>query len=183
MKLFDIFRRKSADKSDDVSENNGVIIKFGFQEEGLTYQQAGKEIYVWFTWVNGNKIYPDEIKKWKDGTRLTDHEQEHVFLHLLDFVGRKKGKPIVVINLDDASKSLWEDLCSKNKSLIENIEYTSDEEDVQWNRERILKDLNSDSFKEGKLKTGIAGIQVNNEQDIERALASYIKQKREQLDT
>ena len=183
MKLFDIFRRKSSDETDEELEKRGVKIKFGFRDEGLIYQQAGKEIYVWFTWVKGNRIFPDEIKKWKDGTRLTEHEQEHVFIDLLDFVGRKKEKPIVVINTDDASKSLWVDLCSKNESLIEKIEYTSDDEDVQWNRERIRKDLNSDSFKEGKLKTGVAGIQVNNEQEMEAALASYIKKKREQLDS
>jgi hypothetical protein len=87
-----------------------------------------------------------------------------------------------VINTDDASKSLWDDLCSRNNSLIEKIEYTSDEEDVQWNRERILKDLSSDLFKEGKLTTGVGGIRVNNEQELEMALASYIKKKREQLD-
>ena len=182
MKLFDMFRRKSKDETDEELEKKGIKIKFGFREEGLIYQQAGKEIYVGFTWVNGNKIYPDEIKKWKDGGRLTEHEQEHVFLDLLDFVGRKKGKPIVVINTDDASKSLWDDLCSRNNSLIEKIEYTSDEEDVQWNRERILKDLSSDLFKEGKLTTGVGGIRVNNEQELEMALASYIKKKREQLD-
>ena len=93
MKLFDMFRRKSKDETDEELEKKGIKIKFGFREEGLIYQQAGKEIYVGFTWVNGNKIYPDEIKIWKDGGRLTEHEQEHVFLDLLDFVGRKKGNP------------------------------------------------------------------------------------------
>ena len=181
MKIFDIFRRKSVDKSDEEDEeleNKGIKIKFGFRDEGLSYQQAGKEIFVGFYWVDGNKIYPDDIKKWGDGTRLTEHEQEHVFLDLLDFVGRKKGKPIVVISKDDASKSLWEDLCSSNKSLIEKIEYTSDEEEAQFMRKGALSALNS----EGMIYR-IDGIEIKNEQEMERAIASYMKKKREQLDS
>ena len=178
MKLFDIFRRKVDDEVDEEFEKKGIKIKFGRHDEGLVYQQAGKEIYVGFTWIKGNTIYPDEIKKWGDGSKLTEQEQEQVFLDLINFVGRKKGKPTVIINIDDRSKSLWEYLCKSNNQLIEKIEYTSDEEDVQYNRKISLEALKSG----GKIKRYIDGVEINNEEDMERALASYIKKKREQLD-
>jgi len=178
MKLFEIFRRKPDDKLDEELEQKGIKIKFGFRGEDFVYQQAGKEIFVGFTWINGNKIYPDEIKKWNDGSKLTQQEQEQVFIELINFVGRKKGKPIVVINTDDRSKSLWEYLCKSNNQLIDKIEYTSDEEDVEYNRKISLEALQSG----GKIKRVIDGIEINNEEDMERALASYIKKKRERLD-
>ena len=178
MKLFDIFNRKSKDATDEELAKRGVKIEFGFREEGLIYQQAGKKIFVGFYWVDGNKIYPDDIKKWEDGRRLTEHEQEHVFLDLLDFVNRKKGKSIVVISVDDASKALWEDLSSKNKSLIEKIEYTSDKEESQYMRKGALQALNSG----GSIHYRIDGVEIKNEEEMEKAIANYIKKKRVQLD-
>jgi len=174
MNIFNIFRRKS----DDESEHDDIKIEFGFKGEGLIYRQARRKIYVEFTWVNGSRIYPDEIKKWEDGSKLTQSEKEKVFIDLLNFVGEKRGKPIVVINKDDASKPLWEDLCSSNKSLIEKIEYTSDEEHFQFNRKLGLDALKSG----GKIKQIIDGVEIKNEQDLDRALAREIKKKREQLD-
>jgi len=179
MKLFDIFRRKPDDKLDEELEQQDIKIKFGFKGEDLIYQQAGKEIVVGYDWIKGNRIYADDIKKWNDGSKLTQQEQEQVFINLINFVGRKNGKTIVIIiNTDDRSKPLWEDLCTSNKTLIDKIEYTSDEDFVEYNRKINLENLK----RGGKVKNVIDGIEINNEEDLERALASYIKKKRERLD-
>ena len=178
MNLFDIFHRKPKDEKDEELEKRGVKIEFGFREEGLSYQQADKKIFVGFFWVDGYKIYPDDIKKWEDGRRLREHEQEHVFLDLLDFVERKKGKPIVVISKDDASKTLWENLCASNNALVDKIEYTSDEEEAQHMRKQGLQALNSS----GSIKYRIDGVEIKNDDELEKAIASFIRKKRAKLD-
>ncbi len=134
MRIFDFFRRKN----ETSLESNKPKIEFGFRGEDITYYLDGKEAYISFTWCNGDRVYTDSIDKWKDGSALTDEEKERVINDVLHFVKRKKGELIVVINIDDPSKNIWERICSMNQSIINEIEYTSDEENYQFERNMYL---------------------------------------------
>ena len=74
---------------------------------------------------------------------------------------------IVVINKDDTSKNVWEDICSINQSIIDNIEYISNEENYQFERNMYL-----DFLRTGK-KVFIEETEIKNEQDLDKALQKY----------
>lgn len=167
MSIFDFFRNKNRSASD----SNKPKIEFGFRGEDSTYHLRGKEAYIYFTWCNGDRIYPDSIDKWNDGSALTDEEKERVFKDVLHFIKRKKGKPIVVINTDDPCKNIWEHICSINQAIIDNAEYTSDEKNYQFQRNSELAYINHG----GKLT--IAGIEIKSEQDLDEAMEKFRKRR------
>jgi len=162
MGIFNIFRGKAKVK---ILPDN-VKIEFGFRGENLTYQKDDRKIELQFTWTDGFKIYPDDIKKWKDGDSLTEQEKEAVFVDTLKFIKSERGKSIVVINIDDTSKDLWEKLCSENESFIEKIEYTSDKEVFQFKRDYFFQ-----SFKRGN-KIIMNDKEINNEEDLNILLSN-----------
>ena len=100
-------------------------IDYGYRGEGITYRLSNKSLDLSFTWINGPRIYTETIAKWEDGSVLTADEKKRVFIEILRFVGKKREKPIIVINIDDPSQALWEEQCSTNGDLINKIEYTS----------------------------------------------------------
>ena len=136
-------------------------IKYGFRGEGISYRLPNKSLDLWFTWMNGARIYTETIAKWDEGSILTADEKKRVFIEVVRFVGKRDEKPIIVINANDPSRALWEELCSTYEVLINNIEYTSREEQFQFEREMYLEFI-----KAGK-KVNIDGIEISNEKDLD----------------
>ena len=117
-------------------------------------------MHLWFTWIDGARIYTNTIDKWEGGSILTIDEKERVFNEVLQFVVQKAEIPIIVIDRDDPSKGLWEELCSANQPLIKSIEYTSREVQYQSQRKMYL-----DFIKAGK-KVVIDGVEISNVKDL-----------------
>jgi len=132
--------------------------------EGIIYRLLDKSLEIWFTWVEGSRIYTETIAKWDDNSVLTNEEKKKVFTDVLDYVAKKREKPIIVINSDDPSKELWEQLCSENQSLIRDLEYTSNEKQYQNQREMYL-----DILKAGKGLV-IHGTEIRNEKELDTVL-------------
>jgi hypothetical protein len=155
--MFDFFRRKKKSST----ESSESKIQFEFRDEGITYRLPDKHMHLWSTWTNGARLYTETIAKWEDGSVLTRDEKKRVFNEVVLFVGQKDEKPIIVINSDDPSKALWEDLCLSNQLFIKNIEYTSREEQSQFERNMYLGFI-----KAGK-KVILDGIELSNEKDLD----------------
>jgi hypothetical protein len=153
------------------NDPNETRIEFGFRGENLIYHRTNRVIEVTFTFINGFRIYTDDIKKWKDGSALIESEQEKVFNDLIIFINEERGKPVIVINKDDPSKNLWERLCKENQSLIGKSEYTSDEEGFQFRQKMFL-----DILKHGK-KLKINDVEIANEKDLDKTM-ERLKRKR-----
>ncbi len=107
------------------------------------------------------------LDKWKDGTFLTNEEKERVFNDLLHYIKRTRKSLIVVINKDDTSKNIWEYICSVNQSIIDKIEYTSDEENYQFQRNNDLNYIKNG----GKLT--IDGFEIKSEKDLDEAMQRF----------
>jgi hypothetical protein len=164
--IFDLFSRKS--------KHENVKIEFAkySRNEEIIYRKDDKEISLSYTYVKGSRIFPDDIKKWKDGTLLTDSDKEKIFVGVLNFVRKiSRTSTIVVINTDDPDKDKWNSLCSINLSKNEKIEYTSDAEVFQ-----SLKNLFIGSLKSSG-KAFIDDIEITNEQDLDAALENYKKKR------
>ena len=136
-------------------------IEYGFRGEEIIYQSSDKSMEIGFTWINGPRIYTETISKWEDGSILTEDEKKRVFVEIVRFVGKEPEKPIIVMNRDDPSRALWEELCSIIEGLIKNIEYTSKEEQYQFQRKKYL-----DFIRAGKIVT-IEGIEFSNEKELD----------------
>ena len=108
MSIFDVFRRKA----------DGPRMKFGFRGENIVYSLPDKEIELEYTWINGPRVYTESIDKWRDGSAMTEDEKRKVFRDAVHFVKRKDKQAIIVINSDDPSKELWEELSSLNQSQV-----------------------------------------------------------------
>ncbi|HEX8709435.1 MAG TPA: hypothetical protein VF723_14415 [Pyrinomonadaceae bacterium] len=160
MSIFDIFRRKT----DDKSESGGPKIEFGLRGEDITYRLPDKEMYIQFTWINWPRVYTESMDKWKDGSMLTKEEKKKVFGDVVNFIRRKRKMPIVVINSDDPSKDVWEHLCSLNQPVVKGIEYTSDEEDYRSERSMWLE-----CIKAGK-GVVLDGVEVRSEKELDEAM-------------
>jgi hypothetical protein len=158
--MFDFFRRKKK-TSGESSESK---IQFEFRGEGITYQLPDKHMHLWSTWTNGARLYTETIAKWEDGSVLTQEEKKRVFDEVVRFIGQKDEKPIIVINSDDPSKDLWQELCSSNQPFIKNIEYTSKQGQQQSERNMYLQFI-----KAGK-KVILDGIEISNETDLDEFL-------------
>jgi hypothetical protein len=160
MSIFNIFSSKNKKNS----KSEYPKIEYGFRGEDISYRLPDKEADISFTWINNPRIYSDSINKWNNGLVMTDDEKKTVFCDVLHFVSTKRRKPIIVINSDDSSKSLWEVICSENKTNIESIEYASDEENYQFQRNMYL-----DILKAGK-KLFFDETEIRNEQDLDKFL-------------
>lgn len=146
-------------------------IEYGFRGEDITYRLSNKTLYIGFTWINGARIYTETIAKWEDGSLLSEGEKKRVFVEVVRFVGKDREKPIIVINRDDPSRSLWEELCSIIEGLITKIEYTSKEEQYQFQRNMYLEFINA-----GKIVT-IEGIEFSNEKELDDFLEKRRKDR------
>ncbi|MDI1242085.1 MAG: hypothetical protein PSX80_09215 [bacterium] len=118
--------------------NKEPRIARGFRGEQIHYKKGGKEIEIDFTWCNGDRLYTETIDHWTGGNRLSDDEKEIVFFDVLNFLSRPLRRTIVVINTDDPSRSLWEELSKLKAKLVREIEYDSFEKQREFRRQMYL---------------------------------------------
>ena len=154
MSVFDIFR----------SKGDGPRMKFGFRGENIFYSLSDKEIELEYTWINGPRVYTESIDRWRDSSPMTEDEKRKVFSDVVHFVKRKAKKAIIVINSDDPSKELWEQLCSLNQSVIHDIEYTSDEDQYQFDRSMWL------GFIMAGKSINFDGVEVRSEEELDEVM-------------
>jgi hypothetical protein len=140
------------------------MISFGFRGENIEYQREGRSLTVDFTWMRGPRVHPDCIAKWSDGTVLSDDEKIVVLRDILSFVTNEDKPPVVVINSDDPSARLWEQVCSSNPSLVASIEYTSDEAEAARERDTYLSALRS-----GR-EFSVDGVDIRDERQLDSVL-------------
>ena len=116
-------------------------ISLGFRGEDLEYETENDSLYLSSTWINGRRIYTDDIQHWKSDKRISDFDKSVIFKDIIYFLNEKcKERPIVVINIDH-DKQLWENLCEQYKLQIERIEYDSDKEREQFLFDDMLKSI------------------------------------------
>ena len=144
--------------------NDAASISFGFRGEGINYQRQGNSLVVEFTWIGGPRVYPDSIAKWSGGTVLTDEEKIAILGEVLQFVTLEEAPPTVVVNSDDPSRTLWEQVCSSNGALVAAIEYTSNEAENARERGDFLSALRA-----GK-DFSVDGVDIRDEHDLDRVL-------------
>ncbi len=139
-------------------------IAFGFRGEDVDYRRRGLTLSVAFTWIGGPRLYPGSITRWSDGGRLTDEDKSNVFRDVLQFVAREGERPTVVINVDDASRALWDEVCSANAPLVTAVEYTSDDAEHAREREMYLSSLRA-----GK-GLSVDGVEIRDEHDLDAVI-------------
>ena len=146
------------------TQQDGPAIAFGFRGEDINYRDHGRALSVGFTWLNGARLYPDSISTWADGTTLTDGEKATVFHDVLQFIAQGRERLIVVINMDDPSRALWEEMSSANGAWVSAIERTSDDEEQARERAMFLSGLRA-----GK-GLSIDGVDIRDERDLDTVL-------------
>ena len=82
----------------------------------------------------------ENIQFWKSNQIISDAEKTIIFKDIVEFLNRKKEKPIIVINIDH-DKELWESLCDQYKEQIKSIEYQSDKEKDQFLYDSLLNSI------------------------------------------
>lgn len=139
-------------------------MEYGFRGEDIRYRDAGRELEIEFTWVNGPRIYPRSIDRWKDGEPLTEEEKARVLREAMRFVTQGREKPIIVISADDPDRALWERLCAEQRPAIRDVELTSDAEALLREREMYVAILKSGT------RLVIDGADVRTEQQLDELL-------------
>jgi hypothetical protein len=172
MGLFSWFekRREWKKRLRDLNDR-GVKIERGFRGEGVEYMVGNKSLEMDFTWCNGDRLYTETISKWNDGQRLTLDEKKTVFVDTLDYLGGPYRKTIVVINTDDESCRLWKELSDKHSESIEKIEYWSNEQQRQFERNMYIEILNS------KASLEIEGKPIKTVDQLDRVLEDLANAK------
>lgn len=116
-------------------------VSFGFRGEGLEYITENDSLYISSTWINGRRVYMDNIQNWKSKKVISDSDKAIIFKDIVEFLNEKaKEHPIVVINVDH-DKELWENLCELYKEQISSIEYQSDKEKDQFIFDSMLDNI------------------------------------------
>ncbi len=163
MSIFSLFRART--KRNELSPH----IERGFRGEGVTYRLNGRTIEIDFTWCNGDRLYTETIDKWDDGHKLSDEEKQRVFLDVLKYLSRPLRRTIVVINTDDSSLDMWNRLSADNAKLVKAVEFTSIDEQKQFERQMYLDILNS------KSSLVINDVQIHNESELDDLLTQTRK--------
>ena len=131
-------------------------ISVGFRLEGIEYETETNSLYIESTNIGGRRLYTDFICKWKDETTITNFEKELIFNQVVQFINKKSStKPIIVINVD-YDKEFWEDLCSKYKDQIKDIEYDSNEKKENFQYNMLLQSVQNNGtliFDDKTIKT------------------------------
>jgi hypothetical protein len=151
--------------------NRNILIEFGFRGENIKYQDNEKTVEITFTWMNGPRLDTDTIDRWKDGSEISDNEKKEIFRNTLQFISTRFPKSIIEINKDDKSRNIWEESCTSMSSLIENIEYTSDEERYQIMKHNYLETMK-------RTKIIINGQQIEDEKQLDIALEKFARKHR-----
>jgi hypothetical protein len=116
-------------------------ISLGFRGEDLEYVTQNDSLYISSTWINGRRIYTDDIQNWKNNNKISGSDKAVIFKDIVEFLNKKtKEKPIVVINVDH-EKEFWENLCEQYKEQINSIEYQSDKEKDQFEYASMLDNI------------------------------------------
>jgi len=160
------FRRTAGSNRGDAPR-----IEYGSRGEEIIYRLGEKSIEIGFSWASGARLETDGIERWRGGTSLTDDEKRRIFNDVLTFVNTTGGKPVVAINRDAPSETLWSDLCAKRQSDIKRVEYTSDDAARQMQREDWL-----DTLRAGK-QLIVDGETVETEADVDRVLERLKRSK------
>src|SRR6476469_1803776 len=92
------------------------VIAFGFRDEDVEYRSGDRCVWMTFTWTRGPRVYPAGSVRWTGGDALTDEEKTTVFAEVLRYIAEEDSKPTVIINVDDPSRAVWEDLRSLRSS-------------------------------------------------------------------
>jgi hypothetical protein len=117
-------------------------IEYGPRGEDIGYSLNGRTVWLSFTYLKGPRIYPDSITKWAEtGESLSIDEKRTVLKHAISFVSKNEVKPIITINCDDPCREIWEDVCRSEQASINRIEYTSNAEQENFEREMYLRIL------------------------------------------
>ena len=165
---FERWRTGATQEGDRV---NAPQLRFGFRGENITYRDPqGREMEITFTHMNGARIPLDSMSAWTDGSPLTDEEKGVALAHVLPFAKRHFEKSVVVINTDDPSRALWERLCTEHRPLIERVEHTSDQEQLELQRSAFR----------GMLATGrvlVDDVEVTSEEELDRFLEARRKRR------
>jgi hypothetical protein len=134
-------------------------IKFGSRGEGIEYKLGDKELFINSTWIKGERIFTESIRKWNKGEELGEGEKKKVFVDIVDFYKRNGDKPIIVINRDKDGQ-LWESLANENIQKISKIEFTTDKEEDQFLYNNFLDTI----------KTGLTinDIEIKSKDDLDK---------------
>src|SRR6476469_4239454 len=147
------------------------VIAFGFRDEDVEYRSGDRCVWMTFTWTRGPRVYPAGSVRWTGGDALTDEEKTTVFAEVLRYIAEEDSKPTVIINVDDPSRAVWEHVCSLNSGFVQAVEYTSDQEQDELEREGYLRSLRSS----GGLS--VDGVDIVDEQQLDDLLSARRKGK------
>ena len=169
MGLFDVFRRRRQERPDDDSPK----LEYGFRGEGLIYTQDGRWVEMITGWSKGERLYPDTMRTWSDGRTLFEDEALSVFRQAVPFAAGRHGKPVVVLNRDDARLEMWERACAEMADQIVRVDYTSNAE-----RDEQMREMFCGILKAGKgLK--VDGVEITSEQQIDDVVRRSRKREAE----
>ncbi len=116
-------------------------ISLGFRGEDLEYATKIDSLYISSTWINGRRVYMDNVQHWKSKKSVSDSDKAVIFKDIIEFLNDKtREKPIIVINVDH-DKELWENLCEEYKEQIISIEYQSDKENDKFVYDSMLDNI------------------------------------------
>ncbi|PYT01028.1 MAG: hypothetical protein DMF63_05025 [Acidobacteria bacterium] len=149
----------------------GAKIDYGFRREGIHYEFDGKVVDIDFTWCNGDRIYTDSIDRWNDDETISDKDKRKVLSDVLRFTNEVR-RAIVVVSTDDPSQKLWEEVCRELSSLVQGIEYTSDQKQRHFEREMYLGTLRRG------LGLNINGVEIRTEDELDQVLTKLTKRSR-----
>lgn len=140
-------------------------MNYGVRGEDITYKRDGRETEISFTWIDGKRIYTESISRWEGGEPISETDKRMILEDLLRFTKGWFSKPIVVINKDDPSRNTWEQVCAEMEKWVRDIEYTSDQQNRDFERKMYLETLH----RQGVLN--INDTELHNEQELDDFLA------------
>ncbi|MEO1487561.1 MAG: hypothetical protein AAFU57_17630 [Bacteroidota bacterium] len=113
-------------------------IKFGFRGEGILYKLNGKEYEIGSTWVEGLRIYFDDLRN----TGLNETQKTMIFEEIVQFVNHNDSqKPIICFTSDYDDAALWKKLAKEFYQKINGIEVTTIKEQNKALYKSMVEDL------------------------------------------
>ncbi|WP_291115324.1 hypothetical protein [Flavobacterium sp. UBA6135] len=140
--------------------NNFSHIRFGFRGEGIFYKLNGKEYELWSTYVNGVRIYFDDLTK----TDLDENQKTKMFSEIIKFVNiNDNQKPIICYNSDYQDAELWKRLSTDFSSEIKDVEVSN----VEKENSALYKNMAED-LKSGLTEINIRGLKIKTIKDLDK---------------
>lgn len=100
-------------------------MQYDSRKEEVAYSLPDKSLRVWWTHIDGQRIYTETIDKWKGGVKLTPTEKSSVFADIVGYLRRQTKETLIIVINPDHDKPYWESECKKFPGDIKAIEYTS----------------------------------------------------------